>query len=250
MDNRFSVVIPAYNEEYYIGRCLESLKKQDYKGFLEIIVVNNASTDRTHKVAESYGVRVIDEPQKGISYALRRGCVEAKGDVFVFTDADTHLPSNWISEINRKLNDDPELVAIGGPYLFYDADIAVNFLVKEFVFKIYKQIAPTILPCVNMAVKREVYEKIGGFNPIINWGQDIDLSKRLRKQGKVKFDTDITVITSFRRYSGGHEEKPMAMAHALKELAVQLTRCYLVLNTGKVYSKTQKEIRENEDDKK
>jgi len=246
MDNRFTVVVPAYNEEYYIGRCLDSLKKQDYKGFLEIIVVNNASSDHTHEVAESYGVKVVDEDQKGISYALRRGCVEAKGDIFVFTDADTQLPLNWISDINRKFNDDPELVAVGGPYLFYDVDIAINFLVKEFVFRIYKKIAPSILPCVNMAVKKEVYEKIGGFNPIINWGQDIDLSKRLRDHGKVKFDTDITVITSFRRYSGGFDQKPVIVAHAMKELMVQLTRCYLVMKKGKIYSNTQKEIRVEE----
>jgi hydroxyacyl-ACP dehydratase HTD2-like protein with hotdog domain len=97
-----------------------------------------------------------------------------------------------------------------------------------------------------MAVKREVYEKIGGFNPVINWGQDIDLSKRLKQHGKVKFDTDITVVTSFRRYSGGYDQKPIAMAHAVKELCVQLTRCYMVTKKGKVYSKTQKEIRVEE----
>jgi glycosyltransferase involved in cell wall biosynthesis len=245
MDNRFTVVIPAYNEANYIGRCLESLKTQDYAGFWEVIVANNASTDRTREVAESYGFTVVDESQKGISYALRRGCAEAKGDIFLFTDADTQLPSDWISNINAKFNNDPELVAIGGPYLFYDADIAVNFLVKEFIFRIYKKIAPSILPCANMAVKKEVYEKIGGFNPIINWGQDIDLSKRLKSEGKVKFDTDITVVTSFRRYSGGYDRKPIAMAHAVKELCVQLTRCYLVTKKGKIYSKTQREIRED-----
>ncbi len=242
--HRFSVIIPAYNEEKYIGRCLESLNNQNYKGFLEVIVVNNASTDDTRKVAESYGVKVVDESQKGISYALRKGCLEAKGDIFVFTDADTELPENWILKINKKFQEDETLLSIGGPYLFYDADIAINFLMKQFVFRIYKKLAPNILPCVNMAVKREVYETVGGFNPEINWGQDIDLSKKIKQHGKIKFDTDITVITSFRRYSGGYETKAIAAAHALKELCVQLTRCYLVVKKGKIYSKTQKEIRE------
>ncbi|MDD4931198.1 MAG: glycosyltransferase family A protein [Candidatus Colwellbacteria bacterium] len=243
MDHRFSIIVPAYNEEHYIGRCLDSLNKQDYKGFMEVIVVNNASTDKTHEIAEGYGVRVIDETKKGISYALIRGCKEARGDIFVFTDADTFLPPEWISEINRKFTDDPDLSAIGGPYLFYDVDVAVNFFVRKFVFRIYEKVASHILPCVNMAVRREIYDRAGGFNPDINWGQDIDLSKRLNNHGKVKFDREVTVITSFRRYSGGYEAKPMAMAHAVKELCVQLTRCYLVTKKGKVYSKTQKEIR-------
>ncbi|MDD5098980.1 MAG: glycosyltransferase family A protein [Candidatus Colwellbacteria bacterium] len=248
MSNRFTVVIPAYNEERYISKCLKSLKEQDYAGFLEVIVVNNASTDHTREVAESFGAKVVDEPQKGISYALIKGCREAQGDIFVFTDADTTLPKNWISEISKRFDDDPALVAVGGPYLFYDADDAVNFFVKNFVFRIYETMAkhmpPCLLPCVNMAVKRHLYEKAGGFNPVVNWGQDIDLSKRLNDYGKVKFDGDITVITSFRRYSGGNKKKPMIAAHAFKELCIQLTRCFLVANTGKVYSKTQKEVRE------
>ncbi len=241
---RFSVVIPAYNEEKYIGRCLESLKRQNYKGFLEIIVSNNASTDNTKEVAESYGVRVVDEPQKGISYALRKGVSEATGEILVFTDADTELPVDWIEKINKKFEEDKNLYAIGGPYLFYDADVAINFFMKQFVFRIYKKVAPTLLPCVNMAVKKEIYDLVGGFNTEINWGQDIDLSKRIRQHGKIEFDPQIYVITSFRRYSGGYETKIVAAAHAVKELSVQLTRCFLVVKRGKIYSKTQKEIRE------
>lgn len=242
--HRFSVIIPAYNEEKYIGRCLESLKRQNYKGFFEIIVSNNASTDDTRKVSESYGVKVVDESHKGISYALRKGVSEAVGDILVFTDADTELPPDWIEKINKKFEEDMNLYAIGGPYLFYDADVAINFFVKQFVFRIYKTLAPTILPCVNMAVRKEVYDLVGGFNTEINWGQDIDLSKRIRKHGKIEFDPQNYVITSFRRYSGGHETKIIAAAHAVKELSVQLTRCFLVVNRGKIYSKTQKEIRE------
>jgi len=67
-----SFVVPAFNEEAYIGDCLESILQQtkQIQDSIEIIVVNNASTDRTREVALSYpGVRVVDEPRKGLTFA-------------------------------------------------------------------------------------------------------------------------------------------------------------------------------------
>lgn len=241
---KMSVIIPAYNEELYIGRTLQSLVSQDYQGSFEIIVVNNASADRTRQMAESFNVKVVDEPKKGISNALIKGCGEATGEIFVFTDADTELPYDWLSMLNARFDDDPEAVAFGGPYSFYDGDSNVNFFAKKVFFPVYKLVAGGLLPCVNMAVRREAYEKTGGFNPEMNWGQDIDLSKRLGNVGKVCFDTDIVVWTSFRRYSGGYDTRFARAAHAFKEFGAQLGRCYMVSVKGKVYRNTQRAIRE------
>ncbi len=241
---KMSVIIPAYNEELYIDRTLHSLVNQDYEGEFEIVVVNNASTDKTRQVAESFGVKVFDEPKKGISNALIKGCGGATGEIFVFTDADTELPSDWLSMLNAGFNDDPEAVAFGGPYSFYDGDRNVNLFTLKVFFPIHKLVAGGLLPCVNMAVKKDAYEKAGGFNPEMNWGQDIDLSKRLGNIGKVCFDTNIVVWTSFRRYGGGYDTKFARTAHAFKEFGVQLGRCYMVSVKGKVYKNCQKAIRE------
>ncbi len=240
---RISVIIPAYNEEKYIGRCLEALKRQEYDKEYEIIVADNSSTDRTGDIAREFGAKVAYEAEKGISKALMRGVTEAEGEIFIFTDADSEAPPMWLKTIDDIFGENLELAAAGGPYCFYDAPAGVNKFMKKIIFPGWKVAANGILPCVNFAVRREAYHRVGGFNPKINWGQDIDISKRLKKSGGTLFETDIFVMTSFRRYSGGYENDVMAFANAVKELAVQLGRCYLAVNFGAEYEKPQKDIR-------
>src|ERR1035437_9820650 len=88
---KVSVVIPAYNEEKYIGACLDSLMDQKEKPD-EIIVVNNNSTDNTAKIVKKYPVRLINEEQQGMIPARNRGFNEAKFEIIARTDADTILP--------------------------------------------------------------------------------------------------------------------------------------------------------------
>jgi glycosyltransferase involved in cell wall biosynthesis len=240
---KISVIIPAYNEEAYIEKCLLSINKQDHENFYEVIVVDNASTDRTGDIAKKNGARVVFEANKGIANALIRGVMESKSDILVFTDADADPPKNWLSLIADRFESDPSLVAVGGPYNFYDSNKATNIIASKVIAPAYKFISGEYLPGVNMAVRKEAYEKAGGFNPRINWGQDMDISKRVGEFGKVYFDMDIVVSTSFRRYSGGYSRRSTRTAHAIKEFLIQLTRYYMVSQRGKIYTDCQKEIR-------
>ncbi len=84
-----SVVVPAFNEEKFIGRCLEALKRQDFSEKYEIIVVDNNSTDKTAQIAKRMGVKVVSEKKQGDVFALRKGCSEAQGEIIAITDAET-----------------------------------------------------------------------------------------------------------------------------------------------------------------
>ncbi|HEX8932548.1 MAG TPA: glycosyltransferase family A protein, partial [Patescibacteria group bacterium] len=97
---KISVIIPAYNEEKYIGACIESLLKQNRLPD-EIIVVNNNSTDQTAAIASQYPVKVINEKEQGITPARNRGLNEAQYDIIARTDADTILPPDWIEKIKK-----------------------------------------------------------------------------------------------------------------------------------------------------
>jgi glycosyltransferase involved in cell wall biosynthesis len=90
-----SVIIPAFNEEKFLGNCLFSLKNQDFNDF-EIIVVDNNSRDKTSKIAKKFGVKLVSEKNQGAALARNRGAKEAKGEILAFTDADTILPKNWL----------------------------------------------------------------------------------------------------------------------------------------------------------
>src|SRR5689334_24868672 len=87
-DVRFSVVIPAYNEERFIGECLRSLAEQDFAGGVEVVVVDNNCTDRTAEIARSYGAVVVSEDVPGVCAARHRGSAVARGEIVVSSDAD------------------------------------------------------------------------------------------------------------------------------------------------------------------
>ena len=92
-----SVVIPAHNEERYIGACLAHIRASSAPHPCEVIVVDNASTDRTAAIAREAGVRVVPEPQKGTNHARQRGLLAATGDLVAFIDADVLLPREWFA---------------------------------------------------------------------------------------------------------------------------------------------------------
>jgi glycosyltransferase involved in cell wall biosynthesis len=110
-----SIIIPAYNEEKLIGLCLSSLQNQNFnKRYYEIIVINNASTDNTAQIVQNFEVRLIDEPKKGVTFAIKRGFMEAKGKIIAITEADTLVPPDWLSKIYKAFqkNSDVKLTLI------------------------------------------------------------------------------------------------------------------------------------------
>ena len=95
-----SLVIPTLNEEKNIGESLRSLKNQTYRNF-EIIIADGGSKDKTVEIARKYADRVIVYKGSGISEAKNRGVREAKGDILVFTDADTKFENDWLEKIAK-----------------------------------------------------------------------------------------------------------------------------------------------------
>lgn len=193
---KISVIIPAYNEEKYIEACLESLKNQNIdKSLYEIVVVDNASTDNTSKIAQKTGARVVVEPKKGNAYARDRGVKETKGEIVAFSDADTILPKNWLSSMLTRYREDPKLDAIGGVFTTHDGS---SLMKKMFDFS-----QPFVwhLSGGNMSIKRKTLEKMGGFTKGSHAGEDVLLSIGLQKEGKMIIDKKLIASTSSRRYS-------------------------------------------------
>src|ERR1035441_10065252 len=98
---RLSFAVPAYNEEAYLPACLESILAQtrELGDAVEIIVVNNASTDRTREVALGYaGVRVVDEARKGLTFARQAGFVASSGELIANVDSDSRLTPGWVGK--------------------------------------------------------------------------------------------------------------------------------------------------------
>lgn len=197
--NLVSIVIPAYNEEQNIACTLESIKLQDYSGKIELIVVDNNSTDKTSQIAYSYGAKVILEKNKGTRFAYQRGMSEAKGEVILVTNADSIVPKNWVSSIIAVYQQDPEIVGVGTKVGFYDVSPLVTI-----IFNILYFLNPTkSFWGQSMSCTKEVFEKVGGINHGFDTNEDGIFGLLVKREGKVNFLNHIVVRSSGRRYSGG-----------------------------------------------
>lgn len=114
-----SVIVPIYQEEKYISKCIDSMLSQDYpKDDLEIILVDGMSKDRTREIVTTYTakypfIRMIDNPERIAPCAMNRGIKEAKGDVIMRLDAHVYYPKNYFSLLVEKLNELPGAENVG-----------------------------------------------------------------------------------------------------------------------------------------
>jgi len=208
---KISFVIPAYNEETILPRCLNSIKQALSQGTYdaEIIVVNNASTDRTKEVASRIeSVRVVDEPRKGLTRARQAGYAVSSGELIANVDADTMLTPNWLPTVMEEFAKNPKLVALSGPFIYYDLPLFVRVLVKIFYafgylfYFINQRIlhAGAMLQGGNFIVRRTALEKISGYDTTIEfYGEDTDVATRISKVGTVKWTFHLPMFASGRR---------------------------------------------------
>ena len=216
---RLSFVVPAFNEEAYLPACLDSILEQTRAlpaGSTEIIVVNNASTDRTREVALSYpGVILVDEHRKGLPFARQAGFAASSGALVAHVDSDSRLTPGWVAQVLAAFDADDArtphkqpLVALSGPVLYYDLTPRQRLLVHVFYLTAWTTYAinryiPRVGSMVqggNFITRRDALSSIGGFNTdIIFYGEDTDIARRLNAVGEVRFTFDLKMFSSARR---------------------------------------------------
>lgn len=206
---KISVIIPARNEEKYIESCIKSVKVQDFDCY-EIIVVDNGSTDRTAKIAQKLGVKVVFESRVGLPRAKETGRGIAKGNLLVYIDADTILPHTYLSTLFKFFESHKKVTVASNPFLFYDGNYALGVSIKiffKFVFPLYHKILqilhlPKMIFGSNFAVRKEILDKVGGFDTSIKfYGEDTNIAKKLSQKGEVAYISNLYTYTSARRYN-------------------------------------------------
>lgn len=203
---KISLVISAYNEEKYLGECLKEAL-QNGRELFEIIVVNNASTDNTTKVVGIFpSVKIVNEPNKGLTKARQKGLEEAQGEIIAYCDADTKMPVGWVEKVHKYFAEDEKVVCVSGPYIYYDQSLIGKILVWAYwlllAYPSYFLIGYMAVGG-NFAAKKSALLKINGFDKNISfYGEDTDIARRLSKVGKVKFIPSLYMYTSARRFKG------------------------------------------------
>lgn len=209
---KLAFVIPAYNEEVLIGQCLQSVLAEIKRAGIpaDVIVVNNASTDRTGEIARSFeGVTVVDEPKKGLVNARDAGFAASEGyDLVANIDSDTIVPEGWLDVVMREFAADPKLVCVSGPYIYYDMAwhnrvmIGGFYLLTKLIYIMNRYIlrVGSVVQGGNFVFKRQAWADVGGYNREIQFfGEDTDVAVRLSRVGNVKWTYKLRMKTSGRR---------------------------------------------------
>lgn len=183
---RVSVVVCSYNGGRTLAQCLESLQAIDYPDF-EIILVDDGSTDNTAEVAEKFpAVRVIHQPNLGLSEARNVGLRHAKGSVIAYTDSDCFVDPHWLSMLVAKLLCTGDAAA-GGPNLSPDDGLVAACVAAspgQPTHVLEDDETAEHIPGCNMAYRREALEAVNGFNPRYRKaGDDVDMCWRLQLEG-------------------------------------------------------------------
>ncbi|MFC1893546.1 glycosyltransferase [Chloroflexota bacterium] len=179
-----SIIIPAYNAEKTISDCITAVFNLQHNGNIEVLVVNDGSSDRTGEIASSFpNIKVINVPNGGAARATNIGINNTRYDIVVSLDADTILEPDWLKQILPQFSD--SAVAVVGGYAYtgnksligrvmgYDVELRMDAIDGE----------TDHLYTMNTAYRREVFSNIGFFNENLRSAYDSDISRRIKAAG-------------------------------------------------------------------
>jgi len=203
-----SVIIPAHNEATYLPACLDALAKLSGRSHIECIVVDNGSTDETAAIAQAKGATVVSSAAKTIAGVRNEGAARAHGEFLAFLDADCTVQPGWEEAIVEDLQEDG-VVAVGAYPLTPEEN-------STWVQSGWSRLLQTPggkqrarwLPSANMAVRRDAFFRVGGFDAELTTCEDADLSYRLAAEGAVLHDPRMCAV---------HHREPATLAEFFRK---------------------------------
>lgn len=195
-----SVIIPLYNKEYSVANAIKSVLNQSFRDF-ELIVVNDGSTDSSIEVVQGFSnkrIRLISQPNTGVSAARNRGVYEAKGEYVTFLDADDEWEASFLDEINILIEEYSDAIIYGTNYILKDYKgnkycttlRGLKFSGKRGLINNYFEIASVSSPpicSICVAMRRVELLNIGGFPTDIKSGEDLLTWARLLIKGDLAY---------------------------------------------------------------
>ena len=176
-----SIILPAKNEERYIAQALDALSCQSYpKELMEIIVVDNNSTDRTAEISNQYDVKTITYGHGPVGAVRNFGFKKSIGEIIFFRDSDCVAPKDWITNAVNKLKSNSKLVLGGG----YSLRKNPHYIERYWLLKTKNGASlPKDLLGGSIAIHRDAFQSTGMFSENITSGEDTLLSQTLIKNG-------------------------------------------------------------------
>lgn len=190
MNPYVSIIIPAYNEEKYIGQCLEALQNINYPSDrYEVIVVDNGSTDSTVSLCRNITTHIYIS-HGNVSILRNLGAQKAQGSILAFIDADCIADKNWLLNACATLR--AEKCITGSKVKTPDQ---ASWIEKIWFYQ--KQTGKSSTSYINsgnLIVPKSIFDEIGGFNETLTTGEDYEFCLRVRKKAKIISDNNVSVI--------------------------------------------------------
>ena len=203
---KVSVIIPLYNKAQYIKRTLDSVLSQTIDD-IEIIVIGGNSTDGGEKIVREYSdsrIHLIKEVGKGVSSARNQGVGEAKSELIAFLDADDEWMPEHLEVILGLRNKYPCAKIFGTGYQMIakqkihlrtlKPEIGDRFIQSYYEERVKAGIRNQFLLMSGMAVSKQLFLKIGGFNTNLVVGEDLDLYERLSVYSGIAYAPEMSVV--------------------------------------------------------
>lgn len=198
--HKVSIICPIYNEEKYIVRCIESVLKQTFPSDdMEVLFVDGMSTDRTRDIVSDYAakhshIKLLDNPNRTVPYAMNIGIKAAKGDVIVRLDGHVEYPINYISECVHYLMQLPQAENVGGLCQTLPCNeknishaiaiaLSTNFGMGNSSFRVGSKRIRKVDTVPFGCFKKSLFDRIGFYDNDLVRNQDDELNGRIIKNG-------------------------------------------------------------------
>ncbi len=218
----FSVLIPLYNKENFVQRTLKSLLEQKFKDF-EIIIVNDGSTDKSLEIVKSLKtekINLLNQQNQGVAAARNNGVEVSKGKWIAFLDADDIWKPEHLQELKNCIDELPKAELVSNAYKIklersfiktpvYSKNLSegINYIDN---YLEYSFIDPLFWTS-SIAVKKEIFEALEGFDEDLKTGEDLDFMIRFSQKYKIGYNPTHTI--TYNRIT----ENNLSDAHTLLE---------------------------------
>lgn len=194
-----SVIIPVLNGGDVLGNCLKALKAQTYEGQVEIVVVNDGSTDQSSAVAKKFeGINLIEQENQGRAIARNCGVAGSSGRIIAFTDADCVPKPDWLEKLVCCLTKNNKRGIVSG-------SVTISSSANLWQRLDHQAWAHSIGPkapagktlfgsTANMCLLRSVFDKVGGFDERLLGSEDSDLAFRVHQAGYENYFEPTAVV--------------------------------------------------------